>query len=204
VLLAHTADDQAETVLLGLARGSGPRSIAGMRPYRRPWGRPLLGVTRETTEAACRAAGLTPWQDPHNRDPAFTRVRLRREVLPLLEEVLGGGVRAALGRTAQLLAQDLDALDAIAAAVSMQACNADGSLDIAALAEQPAAVRTRVLREWATAGGAGPLTFDHLTRMDSQLAARGSSQVRVPGGLDVVRDGPALRLAPSRSDEASG
>jgi tRNA(Ile)-lysidine synthase len=102
------------------------------------------------------------------------------------------------------LAQDLDALDAIAAAVSMQACHADGSLDIAALAEQPAAVRTRVLREWATAGGAGPLTFDHLTRMDSLLAARGgSSQVRVPGGLDVVRDGPVLRLVSTRPDGAA-
>ena len=202
VLLAHTADDQAETVLLGLARGSGPRSIAGMRPWRRPWGRPLLGVTRQSTEAACRAAGLVPWHDPHNRDPAFTRVRLRREVLPLLEEVLGGGVRAALGRTAQLLAQDLDALASIADAVSRQARNADGSLDVASIAQQPAAVRSRVLRDWATAGGAGPLTFDHLIRMDAQLAARGGpGQVRVPGGLDVLRVGPVLRLAPSRPDD---
>jgi tRNA(Ile)-lysidine synthase len=197
VLLAHTADDQAETVLLGLARGSGPRSIAGMRPWRPPWGRPLLGVTRQDTEAACRAAGLIPWRDPHNRDPAFTRVRLRLEVLPLLEEVLGGGVRAALGRTAQLLAQDLDALDSIAGAAARQARNADGSLDIAAIADQPAALRTRVLRDWATAGGAGPLTFDHLSRMDTQLTARGPSQVRVPGGLDVLRVGPVLRLVPS-------
>ena len=97
VLLAHTPDDQAETVLLGLARGSGPRSIAGMRAWRPPWGRPLLGVRRSDTEQTCRRAGLTPWQDPHNSDPAFTRVRLRREVLPLLEDVLGGGVRRRAG-----------------------------------------------------------------------------------------------------------
>src|SRR4051794_20560894 len=71
VLLGHTADDQAETVLLGLARGSGPRSIAGMRPWRPPWGRPLLGVRRAETETSCRAAGLTPWQDPHNADRAY-------------------------------------------------------------------------------------------------------------------------------------
>lgn len=112
VLLGHTLDDQAETVLLGLARGSGPRSVAGMRPVDRPWLRPLLGVTRAATLAACRAQGLEPWEDPHNVDPRYTRVRLRREVLPLLEDVLGGGVAAALARTAGLLRADLDALDA--------------------------------------------------------------------------------------------
>ena len=118
VLLAHTADDQAETVLLGLARGSGPRSIAGMRPWRPPWGRPLLGRDRgRPPRRPVATAGLPPWQDPHNADPAFTRVRLRREVLPLLEDVLGGGVRDALGRTADLMAHDLQALDEMAAAV---------------------------------------------------------------------------------------
>jgi tRNA(Ile)-lysidine synthase len=195
-LLAHTADDQAETVLLGLARGSGPRSIAGMRSWRPPWGRPLLGVSRADTEATCRDAGLTPWQDPHNVDPAFTRVRLRHEVLPLLDEVLGGGVRAALGRTAHLMAQDLDALDRIAAAVRIQVTDADGSIDGAALAGHPVAVIARVLRGWAAAGGAGPLTFDQLTRMTGQITDRdGPSQVRVTGGLDVIRTGNAVRLA---------
>ncbi len=194
VLLAHTADDQAETVLLGLARGSGPRSIAGMRPWRPPWGRPLLGVTRATTEATCRAAGLSPWQDPHNSDPAFTRVRLRREVLPLLEDVLGGGVRDALGRTADLMAQDLQALDDMAAAVFERVTLADGAIDAAALAGQPSAIRGRVLRAWSIAGGVGQLTYEHLTRMDHQLDRSGSPQVRLPGGFDVVKDGQLLRL----------
>ena len=76
VLLAHTLDDQAETVLLGLGRGSGPRSIAGMRSFESPWGRPLLGVRRATTVAACAELGLAPWHDPHNDDRRFTRVRL--------------------------------------------------------------------------------------------------------------------------------
>lgn len=202
VLLGHTADDQAETVLLGLARGSGPRSIAGMRPWRAPWGRPLLEVTRLSTEAACRAMALTPWQDPHNTDRTFTRVRLRQEVMPLLEEVLGGGVRDALGRTGRLMAQDLEALDAIAGAELVRARNPDGSLEIGALAQQPAAIRARVLRAWAMAGGVGPLNFDHLTRMDAQLARRsGPSQVRVPGGLDVLRIGSVLRL--QRSDSGT-
>ena len=199
VLLAHTADDQAETVLLGLARGSGPRSIAGMRPWRPPWGRPLLTVTRADTEDACRAAGLQPWEDPHNADPAFTRVRLRREVLPLLDEVLGGGVRAALARTASLMREDLDALDEIAAAALDAAVRPDRTVDVDALSGQPVAVLGRVLREWAARGGAGSLTFDHLTRMITQLTdPRGPAQVRLPGDVDVVRAGNSLRLMPVR------
>jgi tRNA(Ile)-lysidine synthase len=118
VLLGHTLDDQAETVLLGLGRGSGPRSIAGMRPVDGCWLRPLLGVRRGVTRAACAAEGLPVWDDPHNADPRFTRARLRAEVLPLLEDVLAGGAAEALARTAELLRDDLDALDALAAAVA--------------------------------------------------------------------------------------
>ena len=103
-----------------------------------------------------------PWQDPHNTDPAFTRVRLRREVLPLLEEVLGGGVRAALGRTAELMAQDLQALDEMAAAVLEQVTFADGSLDAAALAAQPGGDRAGCCGAGRPRGGAGPLTYEHL------------------------------------------
>src|SRR6201982_3331089 len=106
VLLAHTLDDQAETVLLGLGRGSGARSIAGMRRYDPPWCRPLLGMRRGVTHAACQELGLTAWQDPHNTDRRFTRTRLRLEVLPLLEDVLGGGVAEALARTATALRAD--------------------------------------------------------------------------------------------------
>jgi tRNA(Ile)-lysidine synthase len=203
VLLGHTLDDQAETVLLGLARGSGPRSIAGMRPWRPPWGRPLLGVRRSSTEAACRAAGLQPWQDPHNFDPAFTRVRLRREVVPLLDDVLGGGVPAALARTAVLMAQDLDALDEIAAGVAVTARGANGSLSIRELRTHPPAIRHRVLRSWAAAGGAGALGFDHLSRMAAVVADRaGPAQIRVPGGFDVVRVGDELALV--RHDRETG
>ena len=115
VLLGHTRDDQAETVLLGLARGSGARSLAGMPPrsvrggrYRRP----LLALTRSTTEAACEAEGLRPWADPHNSDPSYARSRVRHQVLPMLERELGPGVAAALARTADLLRDDADALDA--------------------------------------------------------------------------------------------
>ena len=115
VLLAHTLDDQAETVLLGLGRGSGARSIAGMRPYDPPWCRPLLGVRRSVTHAACTELGLSAWQDPHNADRRFTRTRLRHEVLPLMEEVLGGGVAEALARTATALREDTELVDALIA-----------------------------------------------------------------------------------------
>ncbi len=199
VLLAHTADDQAETVLLGLGRGSGPRSIAGMRAWREPWGRPLLGVERADTEQVCRLAGLSPWQDPHNDDPSFTRVRVRHEVLPLLNDVLGGGVRDALTRTATLMMQDLDALDALASQLAGQVTGEDGGLDIPGLARSPGAIVGRVLRAWAMAGGAGPLTFDQLGRMTRQVVNRnGPSQVRLPGGWDVVRIDDVLRLIPLR------
>ncbi len=120
ILLGHTLDDQAETVLLGLGRGSGARSLAGMRRWDPPWLRPLLTVRRTTTRAAC--AGLEVWDDPHNADPRFTRVRLRHEVLPLLEDVLSGGVAEALARTAEQLRDDVDALDAVAAQRLAAAC----------------------------------------------------------------------------------
>ena len=194
VLLAHTRDDQAETVLLGLARGSGPRSIAGMRAWRPPWGRPLLGVSRAQTETSCVTAGLRPWQDPHNSDLAFTRVRLRTQVLPLLEDALGGGVRPALARTAELMAQDLDALDEIAAAVAAEVVLPDGSVSVEGLARHPAAIRGRVLRSWAAAAGATPLDHDHLSRMSHSLEKSGPSQVRLPAGFDMVRSGGRLHM----------
>jgi tRNA(Ile)-lysidine synthase len=186
VLLGHTLDDQAETVLLGLARGSGPRSIAGMRAWRAPWGRPLLGIRRSDTENACAAVGLTPWQDPHNTDRAFTRVRLRTQVLPLLERVLGGGVAPALARTADLLADDLAVLDDIAALV-LPSITEGSALNCSRLAEQPAGLRRRIVRHWLAGQGLSGLTADHLYRVDDLLAAAGGAAVRLPGGRDVIR-----------------
>jgi tRNA(Ile)-lysidine synthase len=185
VLLGHTRDDQAETVLLGLGRGSGPRSIAGMRPLDPPWARPLLGVSRATTVAACARLGLTPWADPHNADPRFTRVRLRTEVLPLLEDVLAGGVADALARTAAQLREDTDALDEWAATVLGKAGD---ELDVADLAELPGAVRRRVLRGWLLAGGVRELTDAHLRAADELVDRwRGQGGVWLPGGLVVRR-----------------
>src|SRR4051794_25048372 len=111
VLLAHSLDDQAETVLLGLARGSGARSLAGMPASRGRYRRPLLGLRRETLRAAAVAEGLDPWDDPTNADLSFARARARHDVLPVLESALGPGIAEALARSATLLGSDADALD---------------------------------------------------------------------------------------------
>jgi tRNA(Ile)-lysidine synthase len=201
VLLAHTADDQAETVLLGLGRGSGPRSIAGMSPWNEPWGRPLLGVRRTQTENACATVGLVPWADPHNANPAFTRVRLRREVLPLLDEVLGGGVVPALARTAELMADDLAALDSLADRALAETLCGDGDLDCGVLAAWPSAVRRRVLRHWVRQrAGVTELTYRHLVALEDCVMHGGSGYaVRLPGGTDAVRTGGRLRLPAPRT-----
>nr|WP_233160993.1 tRNA lysidine(34) synthetase TilS [Actinophytocola xanthii] len=187
VLLGHTRDDQAETVLLGLGRGSGPRSIAGMRPLDPPWGRPLLDLPRATTAAACAELGLQPWQDPHNSDPAFARARLRHEVMPLLEEVLQGGVAGALARTAVQLREDAEALDLLAARVLARVLR-DGGIEAAALSAEPAALRRRVLRRWLLDAGVRELTDAQLRSVDALVGDwRGQGGVWLTGGLVVSR-----------------
>jgi len=191
VLLGHTLDDQAETVLLGLARGSGARSLAGMAAVAGRYRRPFLGVRRTETRAACRALGLDVWHDPHNADPAYARVRVRREVLPVLESALGPGVVEALARTASLLRDDADALDEWAGKAA-----ADG-LVLDALSAVPAAVRRRVLRQAAIAAGcpAGALTARHIADMDRLVHDwHGQGPVSLPAGLVAERSCDRLLL----------
>ena len=178
VLVGHTLDDQAESVLLGLARGSGGRSLAGMAARNGVQARPFLGVRRATTTAAVAALGLEPWQDPHNTDPSFTRARVRRQALPALEDALGPGVAEALARTAGLLRADADALDEWAKAAD--------SLAVADLSALPTAVRRRVLRAAAVAAGAaaGELTAAHVGELDRLVTDwHGQGHVSLPGGL---------------------
>ena len=149
VLLGHTLDDQAETVLLGLARGSGAASLQGMAAASGRYRRPLLGVRRATTVQACSDAGLEPWTDPHNADPAYSRVRVRHEVLPVLERELGPGVAEALARTADQLREDAEALDGFAEEVAEDLADhaeAGLSLPVSALASNPPALRQRIIR----------------------------------------------------------
>jgi tRNA(Ile)-lysidine synthase len=195
ILLGHTRDDQAETVLLGLGRGSGPRSIAGMPRYEGRYLRPLLAIERRTTVQACAELGLPVWDDPHNLDPAFRRVRLRHEVLPLLDDVLGGGVPAALARTAELLREDLDALDAVAAGVAQLVIEADGSIITTRLAAQPRAIRTRILRSWVAQAGADALNFVHLRALDAVVSDwHGQGLVDLPGGFTAIRRSGRLHI----------
>ncbi|MQY05931.1 tRNA lysidine(34) synthetase TilS [Actinomadura macrotermitis] len=205
VLLGHTRDDQAETVLLGLARGSGARSLAGMPPsFARAqvrYERPVLGLDRATTRRACLAMGLEPWDDPHNDDPAYTRVRVRHEALPALEKSLGPGVAEALARTARLLRDDADALDAIAAQALAGATRDDG-LDVTALAALPRAVRTRVLRTAAVEAGSPPGTLAavHVDEVDRLVTAwRGQRHVDLPGGLRAFRRCERLQFGPAEA-----
>lgn len=189
VLLGHTLDDQAETVLLGLARGSGARSLAGMPARRGRLRRPLLGVRRSTTIAACRALDLEPWADPHNSDPAYARARVRSTAMPALLDALGSAVPEALARTAGLLRADAEALDAWAASI-------DDAGDVSALADLPEAVRTRVLRRAAVAAGvaAGSLTAGHVREIARLVTDwRGQGPVSLPGGL--VADRSCDRLS---------
>jgi tRNA(Ile)-lysidine synthase len=203
IALGHTLDDQAETVLLGLGRGSGPRSVAGMVEHRSAggvdWWRPLLGIRRRTTRAACAAQELPVWDDPWNADPAYTRVRLRTEVLPLLEEVLGGGVAPALARTAAQVREDLDALDALAAAELARWGAELPAVEVSAL---PAALRRRVLRGWLLAGGVPDLQAVHLAAVDALTTRwRGQGRVDLPGGAGVVRtSGRLVLLRPGDRD----
>jgi tRNA(Ile)-lysidine synthase len=201
IALGHTLDDQAETVLLGLGRGSGPRSVAGMVAHRPPFWRPLLGIRRVTTRAACAALELPVWDDPWNDDPAYTRVRLRTEALPLLDEVLGGGVAPALARTAAQLREDLDLLDELARA-DLARLHHDSGLPADELAALPAALRRRVLRNWLRTGGVPDLQAVHLAAVDALLTVwRGQGRVDLPGGAGVVRTSGRLVLLPPSDPE---
>jgi tRNA(Ile)-lysidine synthase len=201
VLLGHTRDDQAETVLLGLARGSGARALAGMAPTSGLYRRPLLELTRRDTVDACRAEGLDFWEDPHNADPSFTRVRVRRRVLPVLEAELGPGVADSLARTARLLREDADLLDDLAPAACSRtrlAGEAHVALDVDRLLAEPAAVRRRVLRLAALDAGcpAAELFLVHVDAVDALVVRwHGQRAVHLPGHVSAHRAGGVLRLA---------
>ena len=178
VLLGHTLDDQAETVLLGLARGSGIRSLAGMAERTGGLLRPLLGLRRTTTAQACAEVGLQPWSDPHNADPAFSRVRVRLEVLPVLERELGPGVAEALGRTAGLARDDADLLDQLTA----ECDPGRDDLSVALLAELPRALRTRLIRRWLHRHGAAEVAHQHVVRVEKLvLDWHGQGPAQLPG-----------------------
>ena len=194
--LAHTKNDQAENVLLGLARGSGTRSLSGMADENGIYIRPILHVGRSTTEEVCRENDLKPWIDPQNSDESYTRVRARKNVLPILEKNLGPGIVDALARSAKILREDADALDQYAD----DFLNMTGSedLDTELLGKLPKAVRSRVLRRMILAAGApnGSITADHVAAVEALVTAwHGQGEVSLPGGVKVGRISGRLSLS---------
>ncbi|WP_148613572.1 tRNA lysidine(34) synthetase TilS [Nocardioides rubriscoriae] len=214
VLLGHTLDDQAETVLLGLTRGSGGRSLAGMRPafmlhegQAREWSpvqdpifrRPLLGVRRAQTEAACRAEGIEFWTDPHNADQRFTRARVRRTVLPMLERELGPGVVETLARTAEQLRPDMEALDDLAAAEYAARRRPEG-LDVDTFHGVADALRPRLVRQAALDAGspASELFHVHVKALLGLVASEGQvGEIQLPGHVTAYVEGDLLRFRPT-------
>jgi tRNA(Ile)-lysidine synthase len=207
VLLAHSRDDQAETVLLGLARGSGIRSLAGMPARRGIYRRPLLDVSRATLRASCTGLGLRPWDDPHNSDPAYARARVRHQALPALEAALGPGVADALARSAGQFRADADVLDDLAAGQADVAACGDGAWQADVLAGLPAAIRGRVLRRAAIAAGCPPgaLTARHVEALDSLVMTwHGQQWTDLPGGVRAMRRRGKLLLAGGNTEDRGG
>lgn len=207
VLTAHTADDQAEQVLLGLARGSGTRSLSGIPTRRARVLRPFLDLRRAQTEAICEAWGLTPWADPSNASPRHLRNRVRHEVLPVLREVLGEGIDDALVRTARLAAQDAALLDELAAtaleewAVTPEPMVLGEAEDRVAgraplvwelvrvpVRDAAPALRSRVLRLVAVAVGGSAPTAERTAALERLAAGEGSAgPVQLEGHVSVRR-----------------
>lgn len=217
VLLGHTLDDQAETVLMRLARGSGARSLAAMAPRRGRYLRPLLGQRRADLASALGELGLTAFADPHNADPAFLRARVRHTLMPVLAEVLGSHAVPALARSADLLRDDADALDARAAEALALArtgpaaaadSGRDGStLDAVALSGLAPAVLNRVLRAACVEAGASPggLTARHVASVAGLVTNwRGQGPVSLPGGLMAARVSGTLSLTPTSRPHRAG
>jgi tRNA(Ile)-lysidine synthase len=183
ILLGHTLEDQAETVLLGLARGSGARSLSGMRAVEGIYRRPFLNIDRETVRSEVK--DLVAFEDPHNSDAKFARVRVRNSVLPILESELGPGVTQALVRSADLLRDDADALDALARFEITRVGD-----DVNLIGALPRAIRTRVIRQLAITNGCAinDLTRDHVLAIDALVTNwHGQGPLNLPGAVNVER-----------------
>jgi tRNA(Ile)-lysidine synthase len=199
VFLGHTKDDQAETVLLGLARGSGTRSLSGMAHHNGLYVRPLLEITRLQNEEFCKEYNLDFWSDPHNFDSQFARVRVRTEALPILEKTIGPGISDALARSAHLLRDDADALDHWAKREEIHVNLQD--LECSHLETLPRAIRTRILRAAIYAAGApmGSVSAEHVSAVEALISAwNGQGALNLPGGVKVERISGRLSLSPHR------
>ncbi|WP_146340886.1 tRNA lysidine(34) synthetase TilS [Nesterenkonia sp. NBAIMH1] len=193
LLTAHTKDDQAEQVLLGLARGSGTRSLAGIPAVRGPYRRPLLGLSRAETEEICLHHGLSWWTDPANSDPRYLRSRLRTEIMPHLQERLSPTIKDALARTASIAAEDAAYLEEQAKEIFptlLEDPDPSGALRLrlTGLRAQPPAIRRRIVALAAVAAGAPAPSFERIQAVDRLVdGGRSRGPVQLEGELAVYR-----------------
>ena len=201
IMLGHTLDDQAETVMLGLARGSGPRAINGMAVHSGRYLRPLLGIKRETTHAFCEDSGLEPWIDPQNSEDRFTRVRVRQAVLPMLEIELGPGIAESLARTAELVREDSEYLDELALAAYDTVVTAGPTsleLSVEALEALAAPIRNRVILRALEVFGPTFSRVHVLAVADLITNWHGQKELTLPG-VRVVRTGLKITLKTTKT-----
>lgn len=202
VMLAHTLNDQAETVLLGLARGSGNKSLNGMAERSDRYLRPLLGISRATTEAFCNDSGLSYWSDPQNKDVKYTRVRVREEILPQLERELGPGIVDALARTAEQLQEDEAVLGSLAKSYFDESVKIRATaieIPVAEFAAMPLAIRHRVLALALQTMKAPEFSRTHILAVDELVDDwHGQKALTLPG-VRVERNANQIVLKSTRA-----
>jgi len=195
IFLGHTEDDLAETVLLGLARGSGTRSLSGMAFHVGRYVRPFLELTRAQVLTACKESGIEFWSDPQNEELSFARVRVRNEILPKMEKEIGPGISKALARTSRILREDADALDLIAGDIFASLAD-PAQIPIELISELPIAVRKRVIKRAIEAIGAPTLTAEQILEVEALVGAwKGQGAVALAGGITARRDSGRLTLS---------
>ena len=195
IFLGHTEDDLAETVLLGLARGSGTRSLSGMAFHVGRYVRPFLELSRAQVLTACKESGIEFWSDPQNEDLSFARVRVRNEILPKMEKEIGPGISKALARTSRILREDADALDLIAGDIFASLAD-PAQIPIELISELPIAVRKRVIKRAIEAMGAPSLSAEQILEVEALVGGwKGQGAVALAGGITARRDSGRLTLS---------
>ena len=198
VLLAHTQDDQAETMLMRLTRGSGAKSLSAMKEVSGKYLRPFLHIRKKELVNALEKENISYWQDPANTNYKFLRAKVRHELMPKLIEILGDSVIDSLDKTSELLKEDNEALDLIAQE-SYEKLNKE--LNVEFLKEYPAAIRKRIIKIAALEAGVipGPFSFEHIEAIDALVTNwRGQGNVDLPGFIQATRVNKTIRFISSR------